>query len=117
MACYGWSRSFCSASECRSPGRGWTPSSSPWVKRKLRVHGQILTSVTSQATDRVHRTSDFGGRTPLISEAKMLTRLCSTILLALAMVMLCSVAAPAIEEHHGIFVGTVMKLDAGAKTV
>lgn len=47
----------------------------------------------------------------------MLTRFYSTILLLLTMVMVCSLAAPAIEEHHGIFVGTVMKLDAGAKTV
>jgi len=47
----------------------------------------------------------------------MLTRFCSTILLLLTMVMVCSLAAPAIEEHHGILVGTVMKLDAGARTV
>lgn len=47
----------------------------------------------------------------------MVTRLCASILLLLTMVMVCSVAAPAIEEHHGILVGTVMKLDAGAKTV
>ena len=47
----------------------------------------------------------------------MLTRLFSMILLLMTMVMICSTAAPAIEEHRGILVGTVMKLDAGAKTV
>ena len=48
----------------------------------------------------------------------MLTRFSAMILLLLlAMVMVWSPAAPALEEHHGIFVGTVMKLDAGAKTV
>ena len=47
----------------------------------------------------------------------MLTRFSLTVLLLLTMVMVCSPSAPAIEEHHGIFVGTVMKLDAGAKTV
>lgn len=47
----------------------------------------------------------------------MPTRFSLMILLLLTIVMVCSSAAPAIEQHHGIFVGTVMKLDAGAKTV
>ena len=47
----------------------------------------------------------------------MLTRFSSMILLLTTILMVCSAAAPAVEEHRGILVGTVTKLDAGAKTV